>query len=71
MKRRLRFRALTEFLMRILCPLLLCGLAWLSVPVRAQEPGKLDVTVVKYDALKDIVLKNRGKVVVVDIWGFG
>lgn len=37
-----------------------CGLA--------QEPGKIDVKVVSYDGLKDLVLKNRGKVVVVDFW---
>jgi hypothetical protein len=28
----------------------------------------IDVKVVKYDGLKDIVVKNKGKVVVVDIW---
>lgn len=54
--------------MRIQLPVLLCGLVSLSVPARAQNTGKLDVTVVKYDGLKDVVVKNRGKVVVVDFW---
>jgi thiol-disulfide isomerase/thioredoxin len=35
---------------------------------KAQETKGVDVQVVKYDGLKDAVLKNRGKVVVVDFW---
>jgi hypothetical protein len=35
----------------------------------AQE--KVDVPVVKYAGLADAVLKNRGKVVLVDIWHLG
>jgi len=35
---------------------------------RAQDASAVDVQVVKYDGLKDAVLKNRGKVVVVDFW---
>jgi thiol-disulfide isomerase/thioredoxin len=34
----------------------------------AQVPQAIDVQVVKYDGLKDVVLKNRGKVVIVDFW---
>lgn len=33
------------------------------------QGSKVSLSVVKYDALKDFVLKNRGKVVVVDFWG--
>ena len=33
-----------------------------------QEAKTLDVQIVKYGGLKELVLKNRGKVVVVDIW---
>jgi hypothetical protein len=33
---------------------------------RAQE--KADVKKVKYDGLADVVVKNRGKVVLVDFW---
>jgi len=48
--------------------LLMCGVALLSIPARAQDPGKLDVSVVKYAGLKDAVARNLGKVVVVDFW---
>jgi hypothetical protein len=50
---------------------------WLSGPllalslgaVYAQTSGDaINVRIVKYDGLKDIVLKNRGKVVIVDFW---
>ena len=33
-----------------------------------QEAKTLDVQIVKYDGLKEIILKNRGKVVLVDVW---
>ena len=33
-----------------------------------QSPNKIDMIPVKYDALKQEVLKHRGKVVVVDFW---
>ncbi len=35
----------------------------------AQEKGEIKIDVVKYDGLKDAVLRNRGKVVLVDFWG--
>ena len=62
--------ARAEFPMRITGSLLLSGVALLAIPALAQD-GKLDVTVVKYDGLKDVVVKNRGKVVVVDLWRYG
>jgi thiol-disulfide isomerase/thioredoxin len=34
----------------------------------AQETQTVDLQVVKYDGLKEAVLKNRGKVVIVDFW---
>jgi thiol-disulfide isomerase/thioredoxin len=44
--------------------------SWLGLAgtTSAQAPGAIDVKVVKYDGLKELVLKNRGKVVVVDFW---
>ena len=33
-----------------------------------EKGGPIDVKVVKYDGLKEAVLQNRGKVVVVDFW---
>lgn len=48
--------------------MLFVGALLISVPGLAQEPGKIDVKIVSYDGLKDLVLKNRGKVVVVDFW---
>ncbi|MBM4067464.1 MAG: TlpA family protein disulfide reductase [Planctomycetes bacterium] len=47
---------------------LVSAMALLAVPGQSQQPGKIDVQVVSYDGLKDLVLKNRGKVVVVDFW---
>ena len=38
------------------------------LPAASQQTKGVDVQVVKYDGLKDVVLKNRGKVVVVDFW---
>jgi len=32
--------------------------------------GAVTLQIVKYDSLKEAVLKQRGKVVVVDLWGF-
>lgn len=48
--------------------MLFVGALLIVVPGQAQEPGKIDVKIVSYDGLKDLVLKNRGKVVVVDFW---
>lgn len=37
--------------------------------VAGQPPGDdVALKIVKYDGLKDIILKNRGKVVFVDFW---
>lgn len=37
---------------------------------RAQAPKEdVQLQVVKYDGLKNAVLKNRGKVILVDFWG--
>ena len=33
-----------------------------------QEAKTLDAQIVKYDGLKELILKSRGKVVVVDVW---
>ncbi len=55
--------------MPMMLPLCLGGLAWLPASGLGQEKGNYDVKVVKYDGLKEVVLQNRGKVVVVDIWG--
>ena len=38
-----------------------------AAPARAQEKA-VTLGVVKYAGLKDAVLKNRGKVVLVDFW---
>lgn len=35
---------------------------------QGQEAKTLDAQIVKYGGLKELILKNRGKVVVVDIW---
>ncbi len=37
--------------------------------VYPQEKGDVSLRVVKYDGLKEEVLKHRGKVVLVDFWG--
>ncbi len=38
------------------------------LPGLTQENSRVDLQVVKYGGLKDLVLKNRGQVVVVDFW---
>jgi len=44
-------------------------LLWSSAPGLTQgKAGEPDVKVIKYDELKEAVLKNRGKVVLVDFW---
>jgi thiol-disulfide isomerase/thioredoxin len=53
--------------MRIVAALLLVAVL-VAPSAQTQEPGKIDVKVVSYDALKELILKNRGKVVVVDFW---
>jgi hypothetical protein len=44
--------------------LLLAGL-----PGSAQDKGPVKLDVVKYDGLKEAVVKQRGKVVLIDFWG--
>lgn len=44
------------------------GLLCFTAPAQPQQDGKIDVKNVSYDGLKELVLKNRGKVVVVDFW---
>jgi hypothetical protein len=47
---------------------LLVGFFWiLAAP--GQGIPEIDLRVVKYDGLKEAVLKNRGKVVLIDFWG--
>jgi hypothetical protein len=53
----------------ILCGLIL-PLFLLHAAVTQDKNGVVSLQVVKYDSLKEAVLKNRGKVVVVDLWGF-
>jgi hypothetical protein len=56
--------------MRHLTSLGALGMLFLAASVaRAQE--KADVPVVKYAGLAEAVVKNRGKVVLVDIWHLG
>ena len=44
------------------------GVFWM-VAKPGQGLPEVDLRVVKYDGLKDAVLKNRGKVVLIDFWG--
>jgi hypothetical protein len=39
-------------------------------PAATQKTPDIDVQIVKYDGLKDAVLKNRGKVILIDFWGY-
>jgi hypothetical protein len=48
--------------------LCLTGIVTLSGNTQEAKDG-INLQVVKYDGLKDMVLKNRGKVVLVDFWG--
>jgi len=51
---------------------ILFGLSLLLIAASADsqdKTGAVTLQVVKYDGLKDAVLKNRGKVVLVDMWG--
>jgi hypothetical protein len=47
---------------------LMCTLAFLGAGVAPSQEAKIEMTPVKYAALKDEVLKHRGKVVLVDFW---
>src|ERR1022692_4546653 len=46
----------------------LAGLALLGVAVGQAQEKKIVMTHVKYDGLKQEILKHRGKVVVLDFW---
>ena len=52
---------------RILPILLVLAVAGMAGPVGSQE-GKVELTTVKYSGLRDVILKNRGKVILVDVW---
>jgi hypothetical protein len=41
----------------------------LADPTSAQDKGEVKLEIVNYDGLKNAVLKNRGKVLVVEFWG--
>jgi hypothetical protein len=47
---------------------LLTLLALVAAPAFAEE--KVEVKVLKYDALGQLVRDNKGKVIVVDVWEF-
>lgn len=47
------------------------AIAMMLLGLVGQGQGNRDVKVVKYSGLGDIVFQNRGKVVVVDLWGIG
>jgi thiol-disulfide isomerase/thioredoxin len=49
--------------------LVLCLFLGLVAPGLSQVALDVDLRVVKYDGLKDAVLKNRGKVILIDFWG--
>ena len=51
---------------------LLAAICLVSLPVGAQNPPAKAVKLktVKYAGLAETVVQNRGKVVVVDLWGF-
>jgi hypothetical protein len=45
-------------------------LAALSSPAQEKAGGPVTLKTVKYAGLAEAVVQNRGKVVVVDLWGF-
>lgn len=47
---------------------LLAGALAMTPGGHSQDAKNIDVKIVKYEGLKELVLKNRGKVVLVDIW---
>jgi thiol-disulfide isomerase/thioredoxin len=54
---------------RILTAAILLGASFFFVPAMAQEkPGEVTSRIVKYEGLVDAILKNRGKILVVDFW---
>lgn len=57
--------------MRVWKYAMLLGLASMltTLPGAAQDKSEVKLEVVKYDGLKDAVLRNRGKVLLIDFWG--
>ncbi|GEM_PF-6895081 len=49
--------------------LLSVGAISATLPGNAQEKAEVKLDIVKYDGLKDAVLRNRGKVILIDFWG--
>ena len=49
--------------------LLSLGMLLLALPGGAQDKGEIKLDIVKYDGLKEAVLRQRGKVVLIDFWG--
>ena len=41
---------------------------WLTLPSAQSQEKAVEPAIVKYDGLKDVVTRNKGKVVVVDFW---
>jgi thiol-disulfide isomerase/thioredoxin len=58
--------------MRVMIVAAVLAVCWGGVQDRllSQEKPGVDVSIVKYDTLKEHVLKNRGKVVMVDFWTY-
>ena len=46
----------------------ICGLALLLIRYAPAQEKKIEMAPVKYNGLKEEVLKHRGKVVIVDFW---
>lgn len=53
---------------RWLCGLMGLALAYAGAAL-AQSEDQITLRAVKYDGLKETILKQRGKVVLVDFWG--
>ena len=45
------------------------GTTLASLPGAAQDKSEIKLEVVKYDGLKDAVVRHRGKVLLIDFWG--
>jgi hypothetical protein len=56
--------------LKIIGALVMLGVGWfIEQPGQTQSPPSVTLQVVKYSALTDAVVKNRGKVVLIDFWG--
>ena len=58
--------------MRLILKICLAGMALTAASRLAfsQESAGVTLQTVKYDGLREAVLKNRGKVVLVDFWAY-